>query len=317
MCRSRSVSVEWALPTLLLYAPNAEIIKAAVAKRNTKPGKGLLLVIGDPLGDLVGAEKEARAIGKAASGEATLLLRGNATLNNVRDACRTAELIHFATHGVYLEDAPLSSGILLHLPVGMSGTDLTEFGERVIRGRSTTESPSHGGRVITFSSNTDGRVVIYRNEHGLVYMKRYDIAGAGRFVSLLSEDRNVHGHLLTGYEIRHFDLSQCSHVTLSCCRATFVNPYDRVSEFNGIIRGFLAAGIPSVVANPWPIPDDVTFRFIREFYEDTTRPARASSLYRRSRAFCDTQRRFILGPRWTAGSEDYLLLGGFLFYGVG
>ncbi|RJR21077.1 MAG: CHAT domain-containing protein [Desulfobacteraceae bacterium] len=70
------------------------------------------LVIGNPTGDLVHAEKEARAI-SLTRGRSTLLTGPEGTESYVRERGRSYSVIHLATHGRYDEKNPLDSHIVL------------------------------------------------------------------------------------------------------------------------------------------------------------------------------------------------------------
>jgi CHAT domain-containing protein len=76
-----------------------------------------LLILGNPeLGSvelaLPGAEQEAINIASQQSG-ATLLLRSDATETQVKQNGARFKVLHFASHGIFEPDAPLSSGLLL------------------------------------------------------------------------------------------------------------------------------------------------------------------------------------------------------------
>ncbi|WP_051303456.1 CHAT domain-containing protein [Psychromonas aquimarina] len=76
-----------------------------------------LLILGNPeLGDpklaLPGAEQEAKAIASKQPG-ASLLLRSNATETQVKENGALFKTLHFASHGIFDPQTPLSSGLLL------------------------------------------------------------------------------------------------------------------------------------------------------------------------------------------------------------
>jgi CHAT domain-containing protein len=81
---------------------------------------GRLLIIGNPSLDLPGAEEEARAIAGTTPG-ATLLLREQGTKLAVTEMAGRFSRIHFASHGMFLPEAPLDSGLLLAAPRRQDG----------------------------------------------------------------------------------------------------------------------------------------------------------------------------------------------------
>jgi CHAT domain-containing protein len=91
---------------------------ALVYLRTDKPAKpGEVLALGNPdLGDsrfdLPGAEKEALAVAHMFPASRALL-RADASKSAVMELGDGFEILHFASHGVFEPDAPLSSGLLL------------------------------------------------------------------------------------------------------------------------------------------------------------------------------------------------------------
>ena len=63
------------------------------------------------------------------------------------------------------------------------------------------------------------------------------------------------------YELR----LSCSLVTLSACE-TGIHGLSPGDELVGLVRGFLAAGAPSLLVSLWPVDDETTAQFMRAFY---------------------------------------------------
>jgi CHAT domain-containing protein len=57
----------------------------------------------------------------------------------------------------------------------------------------------------------------------------------------------------------------CTLVTLSACE-TGINAVTPGEELLGLVRGFMAAGAPSLLVSLWPVDDETTTHFMRAFY---------------------------------------------------
>ena len=95
--------------------PSASVLK--YLKPPVEKKDGLLLALGNPdLGDakldLKFAEDEAKTVTKLFP-QSRLLLRGDASETNLKKAGAVFSRIHFATHGKFQADEPLSSGLFL------------------------------------------------------------------------------------------------------------------------------------------------------------------------------------------------------------
>jgi CHAT domain-containing protein/tetratricopeptide (TPR) repeat protein len=111
----RSPAGRWAIEEFAISSlPSASVLRYLAEKGAAAPARSL--VVGNPdLGsqlDLPWAEREARMVGRR-EGEATVLVRADATEAEIKKAAGTAGLLHFATHGELVESDPLSSAILL------------------------------------------------------------------------------------------------------------------------------------------------------------------------------------------------------------
>lgn len=94
--------------------PSASMLKFLNGRKSA--GKGLLVLgnpdLGDPRLDLPGAQKEAAEIARLHP-QAKVLLRGAATKSVVKAEASGYAWIHFASHGKFNPDRPLSSGLYL------------------------------------------------------------------------------------------------------------------------------------------------------------------------------------------------------------
>jgi len=95
--------------------PNASVMKFLEDRREGHPGKLLAFGnpdLGDPAYDLPGAQDETIAITKDRP-KSKLLLRKQATETAVKQYGAGFRYLHFATHGTFDAEKPLSSGLLL------------------------------------------------------------------------------------------------------------------------------------------------------------------------------------------------------------
>ena len=92
------------------YAPSATILKLVEQKQVVKNGKAL--IIGNPTKDLRFAESEAISVSKLFK-ESKLLVGSEATETYVKNNAANYEFIHLASHGIYDDQNPLRSAIML------------------------------------------------------------------------------------------------------------------------------------------------------------------------------------------------------------
>ena len=127
----------------IFYLPGAGVLKYVIKK---DPSRGLnVLAFGNPdLGnkkyDLPYAESEVENIKKIIP-QATVYLRAKATKNKVREMVGNYDIIHFATHGLFVEDAPMYSGLLMAAgPEGNGRLTAAEIFKLQFKGRAIVMS---------------------------------------------------------------------------------------------------------------------------------------------------------------------------------
>lgn len=95
--------------------PSASVIKFLQAKKSAQPADILVFGnpdLGDPSLDLVYAQNEALAVAKTLP-QSKVFLRNQATETAFKKYAGGFKYIHFATHGQFNPDAPLTSAVLL------------------------------------------------------------------------------------------------------------------------------------------------------------------------------------------------------------
>jgi CHAT domain-containing protein/tetratricopeptide (TPR) repeat protein len=107
------------------FLPNLSALRAARLQRG--PGDNVrLTVIGNPRGDLDGAEREAKAIAHGRP-STTLLLREQATHAAVAEALATSDAIHYAGHAFFDASDPLASGLRLAAGTTLTARDVLQL----------------------------------------------------------------------------------------------------------------------------------------------------------------------------------------------
>ena len=96
----------------VVSVPSLAIGISLASLRSPKPESRGVVVVGvaDDVAPSIAVEARSLA---ARAGNSTLLLGGDATARAVREAARDAALLHCATHGRFIAESPLRSGILL------------------------------------------------------------------------------------------------------------------------------------------------------------------------------------------------------------
>ena len=194
------------------------------------------------LSSLPGAETEAEVIAKLLN--ADLLLTDDATETRVRQTLQTQPILHFATHGLLNLDSNLNE---FGLPIDPNARTAREGGVVV----------SPGGVVIgdgVFINGVPANIALAREG-----VARPAVPG---ILALAADDR--HDGLLKATEIAQLQL-QAQLVVLSACDTG----RGRVTGDGvvGLARSFMAAGIPTVVASLWKVPDDATKALMVAFYQ--------------------------------------------------
>lgn len=185
--------------------PSASVMKFLKDRREGHAGNLLAFGnpdLGDPNYDLPGAQNEAIAITKDKP-RSKLLLRNQATETAVKQYGAGFRYLHFATHGTFDAENPLSSGLLL-----------------------------------SSDNENDGKLTVG---------ELYDL--------YLPADL----------------------VTLSACE-TALGKVANGDDVVGFTRGFLYAGVSSIVSSLWKVDDQATSILMQQFYESLKEIDKRSAL---------------------------------------
>lgn len=255
-------------------APSIQVLALAEQRRKTQPiASRPGLVVGNPvlmpeipagpngqrerLASLPGAETEAQAIAKLLGVQP--LLTDQATKTTIVAEMPNQRILHFATHGVLDLDA-----------------NLNEFG----RPRDPNAPKARQSGVIV----NPGSVIVGNNV--TVGGSNANIALAGEGVVqpavpglLALAPSGGNDGLLRAAEIAPMRL-QAQLVVLSACNTG----RGRITGDGvmGLARSFLVAGVPTVVASLWKVPDEPTKTLMIAFYESMERNIDPSTALRRA-----------------------------------
>jgi CHAT domain-containing protein len=161
--------------------------------------------------------------------------------------------------------------------------------EMVALGLAETGTPSINEEMDALASLFPGAVVLTGDEATRDNLLK--AAPRGRFLHLASHgyfrrDNPMFSFLKLADSNLHFynllDLKlNAEMVTLSACH-TGVNKVFPGDELHGLVRGFLYAGAPSVVASLWAVSDHSTSEFMREMYSHIRAGATKRTALRRA-----------------------------------
>lgn len=200
----------------------------------------------EPLAELPGAEKEARAIAPLLNTQP--LIGSQATKTAVVQALPQQRIIHLATHGLLDLDANLNE---FGMPLNAEVPTARQLGVRVTPGTILV-----GGNVTV---NGRPAAEVFAREK----IVRVDMPGA----IALAPSPGSNG-FLTAKEIAEMRLT-ADMVVLSACDTG----RGRVTGEGivGLSRSFIAAGVPSVIVSLWAVPDAPTASLMTEFYQNLQR----------------------------------------------
>lgn len=270
--------------------PSLQTLEAAVAlqrrpSRATQPG----LVVGnpvsmpslptgpnralEPLAPLEGAEAEAQEVAAMLGGRA--LLNEAATKRAVLAAMLSQRVLHFATHGLLDRDEELNE---YGLPRNAEAPTAREGGVRV----------TPGGVIIgdnVLINGTPARVALAQER-----VVRPLMPGTIALAPSAGDDG-----LLRSLEIARVPLAAELAVLSACDTGRGRITGDGVV---GVARSFMAAGVPTVIASLWQVPDEATRSLMVAFYRHWLAGAPKATALRR--AMLETRQAYPHPRYWSA-----------------
>jgi CHAT domain-containing protein len=270
--------------------PSLQTLEVAVAlqrrpSRATQPG----LVVGnpvsmpslptgpnralEPLEPLKGAEAEAQEVARMLGGQ--VLLNEAATKGAVLAAMPSQRVLHFATHGLLDRDEELNE---YGLPRNESAPTAREGGVRVTPGGVII-----GGNVSI--NGTPARVALAQER-----VVRPLMPGTIALAPAGGDDG-----LLRSLEIARVPLAAELAVLSACDTGRGRITGDGVV---GMARSFMAAGVPTVIASLWQVPDEATRSLMVAFYRHWLAGAPKATALRR--AMLETRQTYPHPRYWSA-----------------
>ncbi len=143
-----------------------------------------------------------------------------------------------------------------------------------------------------------GRTYLHLATHGLVSQQRRSLFSA---LALTAPPDMEQGSLNDGflqlYEVYDLDLKGTQLAVLSACRTNVGSKVSNDGVF-ALSRGFLAAGVPRVVASQWSVDDDSTAELIGSFFDQIAAARRAGEPLDYARFLREAKRRVRRQEGW-------------------
>jgi tetratricopeptide (TPR) repeat protein len=228
---------------------------------------GHVAVISDPTRDLHLSSLEAARVAhhlSPAFGAPRLLAEAAATEEAVGDAVRGACIVHLSAHGRSSPDDPESSGVFLAPAEPFDRDPFSEWVASVPVWRSPEEGRRLGdvpdvGRITETTLDEEAGVferVLERGPSSTLVAHYRD--GSLR---ALAERWSAGDILVTDV------FSGCGLAVLSACETAGVGLSVTLDEFSGLPAALALAGVGTVVASEWPVPEGLAALFVDMFYE--------------------------------------------------
>jgi CHAT domain-containing protein/tetratricopeptide (TPR) repeat protein len=247
----------------IISLPSASVL--AVLRQETagrKPVAGSVVVLADPVfdkdDDRVARQAETQAEAKAKDG--TSRTAEHHPVGDLRQAVRD---VGITAAGSVIPRLPFSrqeaDAIVASAPAGSSMKALNFKASRA----TATSADLGKYRIIHFAT------------HGLLNARHPELSGV--VLSLVDEQGQPQDGFLRLHEIYNLDLP-AELVVLSACQ-TALGKEIRGEGVVGLVRGFMYAGAPRVVASLWKVDDSATAKMMEHFYrgmlKEGLRPAEA------------------------------------------
>ena len=151
----------------------------------------------------------------------------------------------------------------------IKGADADEKSFRKMDGNSPSiiHLSTHGFYLVGFDKYTEyfDKLLSYSIKDNSMLLSGMLLADANSTLKASNEKTPLNDGIITAEEIAMLDLRNTELVVLSACETAIgVNLQE---GFGGLVRAFKNAGVKSVLASLWKVPDDATAKLMTSFYK--------------------------------------------------
>ena len=151
----------------------------------------------------------------------------------------------------------------------IKGADADEESFRKMDGNSPSiiHLSTHGFYLVGFDKYTEyfDKLLSYSIKDNSMLLSGLLLADANSTLKASNEKTPLNDGIITAEEIAMLDLRNTELVVLSACETAIgVNLQE---GFGGLVRAFKNAGVKSVLASLWKVPDDATAKLMTSFYK--------------------------------------------------
>ena len=151
----------------------------------------------------------------------------------------------------------------------IKGADADEKSFRKMDGNSPSiiHLSTHGFYLVGFDKYTEyfDKLLSYSIKDNSMLLSGMLLADANSTLKASNEKTPLNDGIITAEEIAMLDLRNTELVVLSACETAIgVNLQE---GFGGLVRAFKNAGVKSVLASLWKVPDDATAKLMLSFYK--------------------------------------------------
>ena len=151
----------------------------------------------------------------------------------------------------------------------IKGTNANEYSFREMDGHSPSivHLSTHGFYLVGFDKYSEyfNKLIPYSSQNNWMLLSGLLLADANSTLSRPNKQTPLNDGVITAEEIAMLDLRNTNLVVLSACETAIG---ENLQEgFGGLVRAFKNAGVKSILASLWKVPDDATAKLMISFYK--------------------------------------------------